>query len=296
LADRLRGQSLRPAADSGSRDAARVRRPRGRVEPGDLAVEPDLLLRRRVSGVARQCADRRALVPVDRAGRDRRRARAGGRALSDGRTDPRGPARTGRRALGARGRARPLRRPPAPAGREAVGVISPRPLARHAVASRTESLRRGRRTTEPRQGTEIPMRISILPSVAAAAAIAFIATVAGAAPDSAPEEALADYVAAPDESYSWRVHARHARGGAEIVELRLHSQTWRGTLWKHQLYVIKPSAAAARAEQGLFVIGGGRWRDEYDAAEPGALPDRAELFLRMAQHLDTIVAVLGQVP
>ena len=111
-----------------------------------------------------------------------------------------------------------------------------------------------------------------------------------------PEQALAAYVAASDPTYEWRVQARHTLRDAEIVELTLHSQTWRDTLWRHQLFLIKPTAAATEVRQGLFMVGGGRWRDEYEHSPSNELPDRAELFVRMAEHLDTVIVVLGQVP
>ena len=37
----------------------------------------------------------------------------------------------------------------------------------------------------------------------------------------------ADYVAKPDASYQWQVRGRYSYRGAELVELRLVSQTWR---------------------------------------------------------------------
>ena len=123
-----------------------------------------------------------------------------------------------------------------------------------------------------------------------------LAAAASAAPDSPPETALADYVAAPDPSFEWRVHARYSAPAAEVVELRLHSQTWRGALWKHQLFLIKPDDLGADVDRGLLVIGGGRWREQYETEAPAELPEDAELFIGMAAALDTVVAVLGQVP
>ena len=72
----------------------------------------------------------------------------------------------------------------------------------------------------------------------------------------AATDALMDYVAKPDDSYTWRVHARYREGNSEVIELRLHSQTWRQILWKHQLYIIKPSRIATE-HQGLLIVGGG---------------------------------------
>jgi len=112
----------------------------------------------------------------------------------------------------------------------------------------------------------------------------------------ASTDALMNYVAKPDDSYMWRVHARYREGNSEIIELRLHSQTWREILWKHQLYIIKPSRIATE-HHGLLIVGGGRWRDSYETAEPSnSLPEDADLFLTIAEQLQTVVAVLGQVP
>ncbi len=121
---------------------------------------------------------------------------------------------------------------------------------------------------------------------------------ATAAPNDAfaAADALMDYVAKPDDSYTWSVHARYREGDSEIIELRLHSQTWREILWKHQLYIIKPSRVATE-HQGLLIVGGGRWRESYETAEPSRLlPDGADLFLAIAEQLQTVVAVIGQVP
>ncbi|HEX6999841.1 MAG TPA: PhoPQ-activated protein PqaA family protein [Gammaproteobacteria bacterium] len=123
-----------------------------------------------------------------------------------------------------------------------------------------------------------------------------LAAAAHAAPDSPPDEALADYVAAPDPSYAWHVKQRYEHAGAAIVELRLHSQTWRGTLWKHRLFVIRPDNLDPGARHAVMVIGGGRWRPEYDGTAPGKLPDGAALFVQIANRLRSIVAVIAQVP
>lgn len=118
----------------------------------------------------------------------------------------------------------------------------------------------------------------------------------GERPAAPADTVLANYVARSDPSFAWHERATYWRRGAEIVELTLHSQTWRDTLWKHQLVLIKPRTVAT-PEHALLIIGGGRWRDEYEAAPAGEeLPDGSELFLRIADRFETIVVVLGQVP
>ena len=111
-----------------------------------------------------------------------------------------------------------------------------------------------------------------------------------------PSEALAAYVAKPDATFSWRVQRSYDSRDGDVVELHLESQTWQGVLWKHQLLIIHPRRIADDG-RALFIVGGGRWRDEYEAAtEEVPLPEDAELFVAIARVLRTPVVVLGQVP
>jgi PhoPQ-activated pathogenicity-related protein len=108
--------------------------------------------------------------------------------------------------------------------------------------------------------------------------------------------ALETYIAKPDDSYEWHVRARYEMRGAELVELILTSQTWRGTAWKHQLVLIKPSRIDD-GKRGLLIVGGGRWRDSLDEdPPPDEIQDGADTFVAIARRLHTVVAVLGQVP
>jgi PhoPQ-activated pathogenicity-related protein len=108
--------------------------------------------------------------------------------------------------------------------------------------------------------------------------------------------ALASYVAKADPTYAWRIRARYQERGAEFLELTLESQTWRNVLWRHQLLLIKPDGVR-NAEHGLLIIGGGRWREEYESQPPAdALPDDVRIFTAIARRLRTVVAVVGQVP
>jgi PhoPQ-activated pathogenicity-related protein len=111
-----------------------------------------------------------------------------------------------------------------------------------------------------------------------------------------PAEALAAYVAKPDASFAWRFQRRHGHRGADIVEFQLDSQTWQGELWKHQLLIVRPHRVRDE-RHAVLVVGGGRWRDEYDAVmEEAPLPEDGELFVTIARLLDAPVVVLGQVP
>jgi PhoPQ-activated pathogenicity-related protein len=133
---------------------------------------------------------------------------------------------------------------------------------------------------------------------------AFFALVAAAAAGQAvsqplavrPTDALAAYVAKPDDTYAWRIQRRYRHSDAELVELHLESQTWQGTLWKHQLLLIRPQRIDDE-RHGVLIVGGGRWRDEYETGTTdGPLPEDGELFVAIARALRSPVMVLGQVP
>ncbi|HVY64159.1 MAG TPA: PhoPQ-activated protein PqaA family protein [Gammaproteobacteria bacterium] len=112
----------------------------------------------------------------------------------------------------------------------------------------------------------------------------------------APSAALATYVHAPDPTYSWRIQRRYTNPNAEILELHLESQTWKGGLWQHQLMLVRPKRVPD-PRHAVLVVGGGRWHDEFATAtaeEP--LPKDGELFVAIARALRSTVVVLGQVP
>jgi PhoPQ-activated pathogenicity-related protein len=115
-------------------------------------------------------------------------------------------------------------------------------------------------------------------------------------PDNLPSTALVDYVTRPDSSFEWRIQRQQQIRDAEITQLILHSQTWRDVVWKHQLIVIRPDAVDPDELKGLLVIGGGRWRDSYETEPMEILPDDTAVFIEMANRLQTVVTVIGQVP
>ncbi|MCH8922809.1 MAG: hypothetical protein IIA67_06635, partial [Planctomycetes bacterium] len=57
---------------------------------------------------------------------------------------------------------------------------------------------------------------------------------------------LAKYVAKADDHYGWVKRQEGKLGVTQFVELTLTSQKWRDTLWKHQLFIYKPSQMKAR--------------------------------------------------
>src|ERR1043165_6402277 len=85
-----------------------------------------------------------------------------------------------------------------------------------------------------------------LPQVPASATEPPAATAAGGSPQprpapDEPSDALKQYIAKPDPSYHWTKRREGALGKGTYVELMLTSQTWRDIVWKHQLYIYKPS-------------------------------------------------------
>jgi PhoPQ-activated pathogenicity-related protein len=131
--------------------------------------------------------------------------------------------------------------------------------------------------------------LALLVTVTSAAAL-------GQATEVGPAQALAAYVAKPDESFGWQVRRRYRHHHAEVIELQLRSQTWQGALWRHQLLLIRPERVDDDRHAAL-IVGGGRWRDEYETAAPDELfPEDGELFVEIARWLRSPVVVLGQVP
>lgn len=109
---------------------------------------------------------------------------------------------------------------------------------------------------------------------------------------------LAEYVAQPDDSYAWTKRREGDLLGGKFVELTLTSQTWRGIVWKHSLFIYKP-AEVPDASQALLLIAGGRWRPEL--AEPPKeqdlkLPNEAMIVATLGNKLKSPVATIMHVP
>jgi PhoPQ-activated pathogenicity-related protein len=113
-----------------------------------------------------------------------------------------------------------------------------------------------------------------------------------------PSTSLADYVAEPDASYRWKKRSEGQLGKGTYVELILTSQTWRDVVWKHQLFIYRPSVLESKA-QALLLIAGGRWRDALENPPHAAgekLPGEATVVATIAEMMRAPVAVLLQVP
>ena len=109
---------------------------------------------------------------------------------------------------------------------------------------------------------------------------------------------LAKYVAKADDHYGWVKRQEGRLNTTQFVELTLTSQKWQGTLWKHQLFIYKPSQMKSKSHALLF-ISGGSWRKKLEAPIEGddpQVPDEARYLARVAEVLKSPVALLRHVP
>lgn len=109
---------------------------------------------------------------------------------------------------------------------------------------------------------------------------------------------LADYVAKADASYTWTKRRGGKLADGDYVELTLTSQTWKGIVWRHQLFLYKP-ARVRDTSRTLLLIGGGRWSDSLAQptnATSSSLPNEVNLVVAVAAQIQAPVAVLLQVP
>jgi PhoPQ-activated pathogenicity-related protein len=96
------------------------------------------------------------------------------------------------------------------------------------------------------------------------------------------ETALTRYVAAEDDSYSWKKISEENLDGATFHELEMTSQTWRGIEWKHRLYVVTPKEMKSDAPLGILIVLGGSltdsaWRQKPEPGKPRKMKFRKEL-------------------
>jgi PhoPQ-activated pathogenicity-related protein len=103
---------------------------------------------------------------------------------------------------------------------------------------------------------------------------------------------LAAYVKAPDETTRWKVErTSDLPGGGSVTLVHLTSQTWQGEPWEHWLGLIRP-ATVTHPKHCLLVISGGSRRKE----PPNPLGREGLILTEVARRLETVVAVLPQVP
>nr|VFJ96824.1 MAG: PhoPQ-activated pathogenicity-related protein [Candidatus Kentron sp. LFY] len=104
---------------------------------------------------------------------------------------------------------------------------------------------------------------------------------------------LAEYVARPDASYGWSKRQEGRIEVTDYTELTLTSQTWRGIVWKHRLFIIRPSTLRPDIGHGLLFIAGGRWEDD---VEQNDLPRKVHWLAGVAEQLRSHLVVLFNVP
>jgi PhoPQ-activated pathogenicity-related protein len=104
--------------------------------------------------------------------------------------------------------------------------------------------------------------------------------------------ALDDYVAAPDDSYTWELVDTRQIGDSTMYVVEMTSQTWRPEntdrpQWKHHITILKPKGADHNT--ALLFIGGGK-----NGGPPPTTPDIVTLTL--AKETRSVVAELKMIP
>ena len=151
----------------------------------------------------------------------------------------------------------------------------------------------GRRAKEPSSRSDTVQNLLAV-GMGLAALCSSAALLAG---EAAPG-ALADYVNKTDASFGWVKRREGKLGSGTYVELTLTSQTWKGIVWRHQLFLYKP-AQVRDGSRALLLIGGGQWSESL--AQPpnminAGLPREINIIIGVAAQIQAPVAVLLQVP
>lgn len=118
-----------------------------------------------------------------------------------------------------------------------------------------------------------------------------------APPTLARATALDDYVAAPDDTFAWKlIEKKDIPATPPYVRytIGLTSQTWHGFTWTHNVLVFVP-AVYEHPETMMLVIGGGQNAAENGPAQ-GVSTTEALVLPQIATRSRAIVALLSQVP
>jgi PhoPQ-activated pathogenicity-related protein len=102
---------------------------------------------------------------------------------------------------------------------------------------------------------------------------------------------LEDYVEKEDKAFGYEVKKVTTEFGVRTLSIRLTSQEWRGTEWKHWLTVFVPSVVDSH-KRGVLLIEGGSNRDGL----PNAKSQAGRMIAATALSLRAPVALLLQVP
>lgn len=98
------------------------------------------------------------------------------------------------------------------------------------------------------------------------------------------EDALAEYVRSPDNSFTWSKAAERQVGRATAIRVQLDSQTWRGHLWTHEMLVVRPEKVRNPGMALLFVTGDGNVEENFD------------LLNMLASRAGAVAAVINRIP
>jgi PhoPQ-activated pathogenicity-related protein len=113
----------------------------------------------------------------------------------------------------------------------------------------------------------------------------------------ASSTALDRYVTAADPTFEYHERTSVVIGKVEISEFQMTSQTWRGTPWKHRMFIVKPENLV-RPKQAVLIVVGGSWKPDYESltANTKDIPRELLMFIAAAEQLGSVVAVVTHVP
>ncbi|WP_432797867.1 PhoPQ-activated pathogenicity-related family protein [Poriferisphaera sp. WC338] len=100
------------------------------------------------------------------------------------------------------------------------------------------------------------------------------------------------YVAAEDDSFSYKIVSEEHHDNADILIVRLTSQTWQDKPWQHWLYIINPKNASHPDKAVLAIAGGSNSRD---MTTPRKIRPEGHI-AKLIKSIGTTVAILKQVP
>lgn len=107
-------------------------------------------------------------------------------------------------------------------------------------------------------------------------------------PKSESRRALDEFVAREQPLFGWEIIGRDKTPGLTRIDLKLTSQQWRDTVWRHHVRVFRPDSVEDPQCAVVFVNGGSNGR------EPGLELDTA--CISLASLAEMPVIVLSQVP
>lgn len=102
---------------------------------------------------------------------------------------------------------------------------------------------------------------------------------------------LKEYVARPDDSYSFEIVSQSVQDGMHVLTVRLTSQTWQDIVWQHWLTILRPENPT-HPDKGLLFISGGN----NDSPAPNLASGTNRAVMMVAQNTGATAAILNQVP